>query len=94
MSCYGRVHPEARATLVSLAKSAARRHGVIDVKGFLARLYRNISVEIWRRVASMVYDCMPKLRDSESEPLHGRGPTIQRASESDVAKVVCTDAAM
>ena len=71
-SCYGRVHPEAVAIFETLARSAARKHGVIDHKGLLARLYRNIGVEIWKRAASMVYDCMPKLQDDECELLSGR----------------------
>ena len=90
-SCYGRVHPEACSILKTLAKGAARRHGVIDFKGLLARAYRNISVEIWRRAASMVYDCMPKLYDCESDFLHGRDPTVVLVSDADIAAVVCTD---
>ena len=93
-SCYGRVHPEAVAIFRTLAQVAARKHGVIDSKGLLARLYRNVGVEIWRRAASMVYDCMPKVHESECEFLHGRDPTIQLASESDIAGIVCTDASM
>ena len=34
------------AILDTLAKGAARKHGVIDYKGLLARLHRNIGVEI------------------------------------------------
>ena len=61
------------------------------LKGLLARLYRNIGVEIRRRAACMVYDCMPKVSDRESDLLHGRDPTVQLASEIDVAGIVCTD---
>ena len=58
------------AVFNTLAQKAARKHGVIDFKGLLARLHRNIGVEIWRRVASMLYDCMPKLCDRDEEYLN------------------------
>ena len=90
-SCYERVHLEAHSILTTLAKVAARRHGVIDFKGLVARVYRNISVEIWRRVAAMVYDCMPKLRDCESDFLHGRDPTIELVGDDAIAAVVRID---
>ena len=93
-SCYGRVRPEAVAIFRTLAQVAARKHGVIDSQGLLARLYRNVGVEIWRRAACMVYDCMPKTHDSEREFLHGRDPTVQLASEVDIAGVVCTNTSM
>ena len=90
-SCYGRVHPEACSILKTIAKGAACRHGVIDFKSLLSRLYRNISVEIWRRAASMVYDCMPKLCDTDFDFLHGRDPTLELVSDGAIAAVVCTD---
>lgn len=90
-SCYGRVHPEACSILKTLAKGAARWHGVIDFKGLLARVYRNISVEIWRCAASMGYDCIPKLYDYESDFLHGRDLTVVLVSDADIAAVVCSD---
>ena len=91
-SCYGRVHPEAISIFETLARTAARKHGVIDHKGLLARLYRNISVEIWRRAALMVYDCMPKLQDDERDFLSGCDPVFSLAADRDISAVVCIDA--
>ena len=70
-SCYGRVHPESEAILKTLAQGAARRRGMFNYQLLLARLHRNIGVEIWRRVASMVHACMPKLTSSECCLLNG-----------------------
>ena len=90
-SCYGRVHPEAVAIFRTLAQVAARKHGVIDSQGLLARLYRNVGVEIWRRVASMVYDCMPKLHDDERDFLCGCDPIFPLVADSDISAVVCIE---
>ena len=68
-SCYGRVHPECQNILKSLAQRAARRRGVIDFQGLLSRVHRNIGVEIWRRLASMIHSCAPRLTDEESKLL-------------------------
>ena len=65
VSCYGRVHPEAQVILKTLAHVGARRRGIFDYRILLARAHRNIGVEIWRRVASMVHGCLPKLSDGE-----------------------------
>ena len=51
-SCYGRVHLEAQNVLTTIAQGAARRREVIDYKSLLARVYRKVGVEIWRRLAS------------------------------------------
>ena len=75
----------------TLAQKAARKHGVIDFKGLLARLHRNIGVEIWRRAASMLYDCMPKFYDREEEFLNVHSlPGL--LSDADIAAVVRCDA--
>ena len=92
-SCYGRVHPEATVIFNHLAQKAARKHGVIDYKGLLSRLHRNIGVEIWRRAASMVYECMPKLHDEERGFLAGCEPFFPLIAESDLTATVRPDAA-
>ena len=68
-SCYGRVHPECMSILRCIAQGAARRRGVLDFRGLLSRLHRNIGVAIWRRAAAMVQNCTPKLNESCSNCL-------------------------
>ena len=70
-SCYGRVHPECMSILRCIAQGAARRRGILDFRGFLSRLHRNIGVAIWRRAAAMVHNCTPTLNDSHRNLLDG-----------------------
>ena len=75
--------------LRNIAQGAARRRGLLDFRGLLARVLRNIGVAIWRRAALMVHDCAPKFVDSESTLLdsHEFRP-IDPASEVDVERMV------
>merc|ERR1712167_455253 len=43
----------------------------VNYQLFLTRARRNIGVEIWRRLASMVHSCMPKLAPDECQLLSG-----------------------
>ena len=91
-SCYGRVHPESMAILRTIAQGAARRRGLLDFRGLLARVHRNIGVAIWRRAASMVHDCVPKFDQSDSVLLCGLGSRdIEPGHGADVAHLVRGD---
>lgn len=50
-SCYGRVHLEFMSILQNIAQGVARRRGLLDFRGFIARARRNVGVAIWKRVA-------------------------------------------
>ena len=72
-----------------IAQGAARRRGVLDFRGLLSRLHRNIGVAIWRRAAAMVHNCTPKLDNSHCNLLDGsefRGIDLEHAE--DAARVV------
>ena len=88
VSCYGRVHPECQAILKTIAHGACRRRGVIDCKALLARVHRNIGVEIWRRAASMVHACMPNFRDVGVDFLNGPDP--ENESQDSLRTILCT----
>ena len=51
ISCWGRLHPNARQMLISLAKRIARREGSHSYQQVLTRLEARISALIWRRAA-------------------------------------------
>ena len=59
-SCWGRPHPEALELLAALAAAAARRQGFADGASLLRCARRAISVQLWRRAASMVHACLPR----------------------------------
>ena len=60
-SAYGRTHLEADSVLLSLAVRASRRRGLRDYRPILKRVRKSISVQIWKRAASMVLACLPVL---------------------------------
>ena len=65
-SCYGRPHPDAVRLLQALGRRLARRKGTeahIEVRRLAAR----ISVEIWRRAAQMLRQCLPDTADDVAE---------------------------
>ena len=70
-SCYGRVHLDCLSILRNLVQGAARRRGVLDLRGLLSRLHRNIGVGICSRVAAMVHNCTPGLSNSHRNSLEG-----------------------
>ena len=88
-SCYGRIHPECVSILRNLAQGAARKRGLLDFRGLLSRVHRNIGVAIWRRAVSMVRECEPRLDSSEGNTLHGNDfRSIDSESVVDVARLV------
>ena len=88
-SCYGRVHPETMAILNIISQGAARRRGLLDHRGLLARVLRNIGVAIWRRAASMVHDCALKFVSSDNTLLDGRNSrSVEPSVASDIARMV------
>ena len=58
-STYGRPHPDATRTLVTLARSAARRRGGGNYRVQARRTASRIATELWRRAAQMVLACWP-----------------------------------
>ena len=90
-SCYGRIHVESACVLRILAQAAARRHGIIDYKSLLSRLYRNVGVEIWRRAALMVRTCVPKLSDLEVQLLTGVIDNVPLVGNVRVVGDFCTE---
>lgn len=72
-SAYGRIHTEAQVILKSLAMRAARRRGFLDHRPLLRRCELAIGVAIWRRAASMVHYCLPRLGATEMHLLFGDG---------------------
>ena len=81
------------AILNTISQGAARRRGLLDHRGLLARVLRNIGVAIWRRAASMVHDCAPKFDKAESSLLNAhdfRG--IEASHLDDAARLVREDA--
>ena len=71
ISCWGRLHPNARQMLISLAKRIARREGSHSYQQVLTRLEARISALIWRRAARMMLQCLPHV------PVDG-APTVDQ----------------
>ena len=65
-SCFGRPHPEAKQLLRSFARRLARRRGG-EAHLEERRLAASIGVEIWRRAARMVRQCLPGSAEEEAE---------------------------
>ena len=57
-SCFGRPHPDAVALVRALGRRIARRRGT-EAHIEERRLAAHIGVEIWRRAARMLRQCMP-----------------------------------
>ena len=78
-SCFGRPHPDAKALFRSFATKLGRRRGS-EAHLEERRLAANVGVEIWRRAAHMLRQCMPETAEDEAEighaPLHPA--TLQR----------------
>ena len=73
-SAFGRVHPDATVLLTNMAKRAARRRGLGDHRSILRRAMAKVGVQIWRRAASMVRACLPRLTEAEAAILFGDDP--------------------
>ena len=73
-SAYGRVHPEAASLLLTMARGAARRHGLGSHKQILRRARARIGTEIWKRATAMVRACQPAPTDAEVALIFGEEP--------------------
>ena len=58
-SAYGRPHLDAIRVMIAIARNTARRRGVSNFRGLARGLAARITVELWRRAASMVLRCWP-----------------------------------
>ena len=58
-SAYGRPHPDAIRTIISISRNTARRRGNTNYRGLARGLSARIALEIWRRAANMVLRCWP-----------------------------------
>ena len=58
-SCWGREHPDTTATLVALARQAARRRGLPTHKRLLRETRAAVGAALARRLAAMLHCCMP-----------------------------------
>ena len=74
MSCYGRLHPDATHALEALALRAALRHGFLEQRVLLRRFQAGLGVRVWKRLASMVRACVPRLSRDEMTLLVGADP--------------------
>ena len=71
-SCYGRPHPTAKRFLFDVANRIARRRGHRDAAGIAAQMRSDIAVEIWRRNAQQLQNCLPDPGDVDDPwPLPG-----------------------
>ena len=70
-SCYGRVHPEAAASIHRLAAAAARRQGAAHAGTLERRARCWISVAIIRRAVAMMRACLPPLTAEQAAVLEG-----------------------
>ena len=64
-SCYGRPHPDAVRLLRAFSRQLARRKGTeahVEERGIAAR----IGVQIWRRAARMLQQCLPAASQDEA----------------------------
>ena len=65
-SCYGRPHPDALRVLQAFGRRLARRKGT-EAHVEERRLAARIGVEIWRRAARMLRQCLPDGAHDEVE---------------------------
>ena len=70
-SCYGRPHPDAARTLVTLARCTARRWGGGNYRAQARRTAARITTELWRRAAQMVLACWPPPAEAAEVPPWG-----------------------
>ena len=68
-SCFRRPHPDARLLLKSFGAKLARRKGT-EAHVEERRLAAYVGVEIWRRAAKMVRQCMPHTAEEDAEVGH------------------------
>ena len=58
-SAYGRPHPDAIRVMIAMSRNTARRRGADNYRGLARGLAARVTVELWRRAASMVLQCWP-----------------------------------
>ena len=58
-SAYGRPHPDAIRVMIAVSRNTARRRGADNYRGLARGLAARVTVELWRRAASMVLRCWP-----------------------------------
>ena len=75
-SAYGRAHPETEVILSILAQRAARRRGLYDHRALLRRACAAIGVSSWRRAATMVQACLPRLSLEKKRLLFSDGRAL------------------
>jgi len=68
-SCYGRPHEDAKSLMRSLGRQLARRSGT-EAHIEERRLAARINIEIWRRAAKMLRQCLPYSAEEEAEANH------------------------
>lgn len=68
-SCYGRPHPDSVLLLRTFGRRLARRKGT-EAHIEERRLASRLGVEIWRRAARMLRQCLPATADEEPEADH------------------------
>jgi hypothetical protein len=66
-SAFGRPHSQTVLVLRRLAKKGARRRGFQSADQLLRRANAKIGVELWRRAARMVMQCLPRFREEGEE---------------------------
>ena len=74
VSCWGRLHPDALQMLRNLAKRLARREGRSSQRVHLDRLLARVNVEVMRRAARMVRDCLPRGDSADDGAFVEAGP--------------------
>ena len=62
-SAFGRPHSQTVIILNRLAAKGSRRRGLQSADQILKRAKAKIGVEIWRRAARMVMQCLPRVRE-------------------------------
>ncbi len=65
-SCYGRPHPDALRVMQAFGRRLARRKGT-EAHIEERRLAARIGVQIWRRAARMLHQCVPDSAPGEAE---------------------------
>ena len=65
-SCYGRPHPDALRLMKAFGRRLARRKGTEEHME-VRKLAACLGVEIWRRAARMLHQCLPGESEVEAE---------------------------
>ena len=74
-SCFGRPHPDSMRVIQSFARRLARRRGT-EAHVEERRLSARLGLEIWRRAARMIRQCLP---GSPEEAAEEGQPAVEQA---------------